>query len=108
MLKNSNGVQPYWLVKDKAFIVESIISKKPKNIGLHRLIMKIGFDNFRAVSIQVIMKRIKTKGIELVIYEPVLSKQGENEFSYSKILDNLEDFNQISDMIFANRMVDES
>ena len=58
-------------------------------------------------SIQGIMKRIKVKGIEVVIYEPVLSEQGENKFFHSKIIDNLEDFKQISDVIVTNRMVDE-
>ena len=91
----------------KDFIADSIISKNPKVVGVHRLIMKSGSDNFRASSIQGIMKRIKAKGIEVVIYEPILSDQGENEFLHSKVIDNLDDFKKISDAIVANRMVDE-
>ena len=91
----------------KEFIADSIIAKKPKVVGVYRLIMKYGSDNFRTSSIQGVMKRVKAKGIEVVVYEPVLTEQCTKEFFRSRIIDNLEEFKQISDVIVANRMADE-
>jgi UDPglucose 6-dehydrogenase len=91
----------------KDFIADSIIRKNPKIVGVYRLVMKTGSDNFRASAMQGIMKRIKAKGIKVVIYEPVLIKQHQTEFFNSKVVTDLAQFIAISDVIIANRMVDE-
>ncbi|MFR6471230.1 MAG: nucleotide sugar dehydrogenase [Turicibacter sanguinis] len=88
----------------KDHIAEMILKRNPKTVGIYRLTMKTDSDNFRASSIQGIMKRIKAKGIEVVVYEPVLK---EEEFFHSKVIKKIDEFKSMSDVIVSNRLCDE-
>lgn len=88
----------------KDFVAEDILKRQPRVVGFYRLVMKAGSDNFRSSSIQGIMKRVKAKGVEVIVYEPELN---EPHFYHSEVLTNLDDFKQRADVIVANRLTDD-